>query len=474
MTKKTVIRILILAGFCIMGLIIWKKMCWDIETDWSVFSESSDYLANRERGFYNMRGIIVSDIYPVEDWVCESIENDQSPYSLELLQIHIGAYQEGPVSDTGLEQIRKVLEAYEKRNISLIIRVLYDWEGKGMESDPSDINIVLTHMEQIGKLIEEYKHEIYVVQGVFVGSWAEMHSSRYLSEASYLRLIQKMDEVIPKSVFLAVRTPAYWRIAAGTKEPVGKEEAFAKQTLASRLSLFNDGMLGNLLDCGTYGDLKKDEAVSLTQKWRREDELEFQDMLCRYVPNGGEAVLDNKLNDLLQADDNFRIMHVSYLNCAHDEEVMEKWEDSVFTEADSPYDGMNGFDYIERHLGYRFVIRNVRAVNKGLGGRTAEVSVEIENVGYGNRYTECTTEIILKNTDTGEKKVLYPDTDVRLWNSGEKTVIKSEMRLDRGVCYELYLKVTGAVDGTQIKFANEKIGEEEGYFLGTLRKGSSL
>ena len=43
------------------------------------------------------------------------------------------------------------------------------------------------------------------------------------------------------------------------------------------------------------------------------------------MPNGGEVVLDNPLNDFSQAVEALRCMHVSYLNAEHDLNVLRKW-----------------------------------------------------------------------------------------------------------------------------------------------------
>ena len=51
----------------------------------------------------------------------------------------------------------------------------------------------MRHMEQLGEVFSEYEDQIYIVQGVLVGNWAEMHSSRYLTRENYLKLVWKMD-----------------------------------------------------------------------------------------------------------------------------------------------------------------------------------------------------------------------------------------------------------------------------------------
>ena len=442
--------------------------------DWQpeIYAESAGYLANMERGFYNMRGVSISDTDPVGDEIFESIRNDRAEETLELLQVHLGDYRDREVSASGMEQIRRTFEAYQDRRVGLIVRFLYDWEGKGAESDPSSLSVVLRHMEQMGEILEEFEDQIYIVQGVFVGSWAEMHGSRYLTGENYLTLIRKMQETVPKSVYLAVRTPAYWRTAAGTAEPLAEEEAWNPSSLSSRLSLFNDGILGNWLDCGTYGDVERENAGRLSDRWVREDELEFQNRLNLYVPNGGEAVIENSLNDFENADETFGVMHISYLNRGHDVQVLEKWKNSVYRHAGSVYDGMSGYDYIERHLGYRFVIRDVSVQGRGWSRETGQITVEIENVGYSGRYTPCRVEVSVQHEESGRLQVLTADTDVRDWRPGEKTSFSVQADLHGTGTYRVSLNVTGEKDGCSVRFANENITAEDGScFLGTIKKG---
>lgn len=61
----------------------------------------------------------------------------------------------------------------------MILRVCYDTEGKGMEREPQRIFVVQRHMQALGSLAERYADAILTVQGVFVGSWGEMHTSRF-------------------------------------------------------------------------------------------------------------------------------------------------------------------------------------------------------------------------------------------------------------------------------------------------------
>lgn len=451
----------ILAGLLLLGALGVKKLRWHINAEWNPFEESAAFLANEERGFYVMSGMVVSE----EAARQRGLPQQQGEETLELIQIHLGEYRDGPVGPKGLEQIRNALDSRRETGRRLILRFLYDWEGKGMESDPSSLSVVLTHMEQMGELLEDYKDLVYIVQGVFVGSWAEMHSSRYLTPDQYQTLIQTMDRVMPREIFLGVRTPAYWRMGVGRQDPVTWEEARGRETLASRLSLFNDGMLGNSLDCGTYGDVKREESLRLTDKWTREDELAFQEELNLYLPNGGEAVLDNPLNDFEEARAILERTHVSYLNRDHDLSVLDKWKAVQVENPASVYDGLTGYDYMERHLGYRFVIRQAGITSGGWCWTKPELTLQVENVGFAGRYTPCQVSVILRPLEGGETLEIPLDTDLRDWLPGTVSLIRVPLDLEAGKEYEVSLLAKGEISGKPVLFANEEIVRADGSCL---------
>ena len=430
--------------------------------DWQAAAqrESSAALDNADCGFYHMRGY----------WIDGSQDVEVEPQGrLELVQINLGGFLNGPVSEAGLAQIDAILAAYEAQGTRLILRFLYDWDGKGMERDPASLQVVLGHMEQMRPLLAAHESAVYIVQGVFVGSWAEMHSSRYLSEENVRTLLAQMERTVPSGAFLAVRTPSYWRLAAGRREPLDAEEAFARETLASRLSLFNDGILGNWLDCGTYGETPRADSASLSDRWPREEELAFQQELNLYVPNGGEVVLDNPLNDFSQAVEALRCMHVSYLNAEHDLNVLHKWEQAVYEGEEEAYRGMDGLSYVDRHLGYRFVVRGAQVKTEGWLRKTATLTVEVENVGFAPRYTPGRVEIVFQPEEGGEPVVTEAETDVRGWKPGETVRISAEAPEGIGR-YEVFLRAAGGQNGEPILFANEGTHADGAVALGVLTK----
>lgn len=71
----------------------------------------------------------------------------------------------------------------------MILRIIYDDEGKGMEHEPAGLSQIQSHMDQLGSIIYKYAAHIYTTQGLFIGSWGEMHTSKFCDRQSLCRLI---------------------------------------------------------------------------------------------------------------------------------------------------------------------------------------------------------------------------------------------------------------------------------------------
>lgn len=186
-----------------------------------------------------------------------------------------------------------------------------------------------------------------------------------------------------------------------------------------RLGLFNDGMLGTANDTGTYGDTAA-SADTYRSAWVREDELSFQNELCNFVPNGGEVTLDNPLNDLAHAIQDLSRMHVSYLNSEHDPAVLDKWKAAAYKDKASVFNGLSGYDYIERHLGYRYVIQDTAL-------DSSDFQIRLENVGFSVCYRKLDLQLTLVSSD-GE---VFSFPSLRIPDSGYRGLLQSSLFLSR-------------------------------------------
>lgn len=456
----------------IITLIVLRLLAYSSRIDYKTesFSESAEPLKNPYCGFYHIIGYTLSDEYVPSDNTYCGIYSYTEP--LVLLEINLKNYRTGEIGEKGLAQLNDILNAWADSpcGTRLIIRFLYDWDGVALATEPDSLELILTHMEQISESVNRYRDSVYIMQGVFIGNWGEMHHSKYSDSASVKILIDRLNELIDPSVYLSVRTPSWWRAVSGLYEPPAKSPSFgADNSLTARLGLFNDGILGSESDLGTYGNTSKRAAVSPDYRGTREEELKFQNKLCRYVPNGGEVVYNNNLSELKTAVSALKEMHISYLNADYDRRVLEKWESAVWTGNDI-FNGCDGYSYIKAHLGYRYLIDSCEIKKSGFIKPDLTLRLTIKNIGFSNTLRQFMTALTLINEENGECIPITFNADLRkLGGENKKTfTVKLPVKeLKRGG-YLIYFSVKDKTSGQTVFLGNKNEITEKGYLLGRL------
>lgn len=477
---SVIVSIIVILLVLIAVSLFWvnSRLCFVDYTPYS-YSESGDAIKNPYVGLYSIRGYLLAEdaTFSLPE-ANAAIDSNSSSFELSLLEINLKNYGNCDLSDNALSQIDSILSAWTKTGSQLILRFLYDWDGQNLKNEPNELSQILTHMEQVGPIVNKYASSVYIMQGIFVGNWGEMNNTTHMGNGEMETLIQKLDDVIDPSIFLSVRTPAQLRTIVGeyhdTKLPHCPQPNLLS-SLSSRLGLYNDGMLGSANDIGTYGDkTAADLDTNYYDAWTREDELAFQNNLCRYVPNGGEVIIDNVYNDFDNAVKDLSQMHVSYLNSEYDSTVLNKWKATIVNGTDNVWNGMSGYDYIERHLGYRYILDSSSLKFHPLFDDTGMLTVTIRNVGFSNCYRPLEASVYVVSDLTGDCVAKVPiDTDPRLWNSGESSTFTvpidvRSLRNKENNTYTLYLKCSDTALNRTILFANTQTPTKYGYELGSI------
>ncbi|MCI8326610.1 MAG: DUF4832 domain-containing protein [Lachnospiraceae bacterium] len=433
------------------------------------FVESSDSFANPYQGWYRIYTYLLADNQTItKEQIAESLTFDPDT-RLALLEINLKEYQNCPISSDGLIYLDSLFSAWSSSNKQLIVRFLYDWDSNATKTEPANIDQICEHMTQVSEVVNRYHDHIYILQGIFVGNYGEMNNSSYLSNKSIRLLMEHLASVTDPSIYLSVRTPAHWRTINQTFRVPDKKEAFS-DTILSRVGLFNDGMLGSANDLGTYGDLPYEKLSSYEEKAIREDEINFQNKLCEYVPNGGEVVLDNPCNDLETAIHDLISMHVSYLNCDYDTSVLNKWKSTVYKGADAVFGDKNGYEYVGEHLGYRYVLCDLQLNDQSDFDQETELILKIKNAGFANSLRKFKPELLLENKKTSKQISIPLKDDPRLWKSGEETDLHISLPIreyEKGT-YHIYFKLSDPATKEIIRFANTLPLSKQGYKLGEL------
>ena len=338
--------------------------------------ESTDYDGNPSKGWYGLYPFVISEEPDFDNLVWSLADGDV----LALVRIDIGRRQPGvgtgsPFTDAELDRADRILTWFEKHNREVILRIAYDTEGKGMEHEPSLIKNVAGHMRQLGPVIAAHADNIIVHQGIFIGSWGEMHDSKFLSENAVCELYETLVLACGNKVRIAVRTPMQHRFIMkyltrymGTGNMYANTGNADTDTDILRPALYNDAILSSEDDMCTYAGGRA--------AWAG-----YQDEVCTYAVCGGEAIHDNPLNDYDNAVKELANMHITYLNRQYDMAVLDKWR------SNNGYD--NGYDYIGRHLGYRFVVTDTAVspdTEEEAGGGSIYINVRIANRGFACVY----------------------------------------------------------------------------------------
>ena len=469
-----VIAILILFGLTaiflsgsFLGAYLQYRNHWSVGVAEAEFTESGKELRNPNRGFYSLFGFVIREDAP-DGYYSQQLGTKMSEddNALSLIHINLVRYQDGPITEAGLNDIRSLFQALSLEEKQYIIRFIYDWDGNAVETEPKDVQTILEHMRQMGDILEEYKEIIFAVQGIFVGNYGEMHGSEHMSKENMHLLMQQLAEITPEEIFLSVRTPQQWRMLTG----YSGETMLQFNKLSRQLGLYNDGMMGTEFDTGTYGSLSKTEA-GYSGKWNTEEELAFQEELCKFVPNGGEVIIENPVNDFENAVQRMRTMHVTYLNEAYDKAVLDKWAASTVTEEGCFY-GMDGLSFVKRMLGYRILIDTV-ALNYEFLSDELTVEINMKNVGFAPLYKEPEKYLLLRHKESKVVQTYPLEAELRNLSGGNEReqvlTITKELSLAGFVPgeYEVYFYLNDTDSGWNIELANEQEMRELGYLVGT-------
>ena len=436
--------------------------------------ESYEDRKNPGRGWYHIYTYDLSQRLPELYIACEE-------ETVVLLLLDIGQYQTGRIPEDALEYMKEILEFFHRHEKKMILRPVYDTTGNGMRTEPSGVQLIKEHMNQLGAVITLLAEDVLVVQGILVGDWGEMHGSKFLSEERLTELAGAYIEAMHYTCYLAVRTPAQWKSIVKSSDKRMKE----------RLVLFNDGILGSETDLGTFRSSEERNV------W-----LETQAETMSAGPVGGEVVscqeyfdpddchqekTDDKKTESRTDIADMKRMHLTYLNSTHDQKLLDKWKNQIVN-----WDGhqTSMYDYVGLHLGYRFIIRDI------VWKKNKFLEVNVENSGFADIYeeTECLLEFRTASSDPekAERNIsecICLDCDARNWKSGTMNRIQIPadivgsylQNLDRqSFLYnsntgnaerkeeiEVFLQLCCKQDGRKILFANTSA--ENGVLLGTFR-----
>lgn len=351
------------------------------------FSEYQGPMSNPGRGFYSMYRInIASDI--------EFPELDDSLLgagSLVLIEFILTDYNRIEMDEAGIRRTRETFEYFISKGRQLIVRYVYDVDGKGLENEPNRFDLVENHMRALGPVTAEYKNDILVVQGVFVGSWGEMHTSKFLTTDYFKKLVKIWNEVTDSSMPFALRRPDFIRMCVGVEGEAREEYR--------NFAFYNDGMFGSDDDLGTYGF-----TTSMDVVWpglrQRDEEIKFLGPVTDKTPYGGEILSNQFIFNPEYMVDEMRKLHMAYLNKEYDPVILSRLAQTLGPDDYGIPGHKSMLDYIGDHLGYRFIIREAE-----MSKDAKELSVYVENVGFARLFGKGTVGLVIRKEGESARTV---------------------------------------------------------------------
>ena len=177
-----------------------------------------------------------------------------------------------------------LLKYFESKEKDVILRFAYDTKGKALEEEPFSFKTVLEHAKWIVESLQNNSRNVFIVQGLILGNWGEMHTSKHISDENLRRIYAFFDD-LDKDIYLAVRKPVQWRL-------LNLNFSKTNDMTGIRMGIFNDGMFGSISDLGTYGSDSKED-VGYRSEWNVNEEVDFINMISEKCPVGGECVFDS-------------------------------------------------------------------------------------------------------------------------------------------------------------------------------------
>ena len=152
---SVIVSIIVVLIVLIAVSLFWvnSRLCFVDYTPYS-YSESGDAIKNPYVGLYSIRGYLLAEdaTFSLPE-ANAAIDSNSSSFELSLIEINLKNYGNCDLSDNALSQIDSILSAWTKTGSQLILRFLYDWDGQNLESEPNELSQILTHMEQVGPIV---------------------------------------------------------------------------------------------------------------------------------------------------------------------------------------------------------------------------------------------------------------------------------------------------------------------------------
>lgn len=373
MKKRKAVWLPALIAAVIGGIVLWP--CGSPLVRLEFVEEDAAHL-NPARGFY----------IPVKSNRPEQLEEARANgCSLVFIMYDIGDFRDRDLSGQKIEELETIFKKARGEGLKVVFRAAYGFDEASVYNDPKELALITRHIRQIKPVLQEYGDILYAVQAGFLGAYGEWHSSNFgdpPSADAQAAVLSELFDGLPKNVFICVRRPSFIRMLLAQ----GKLD----QVYAGRIGVHNDALLGSADDYGTYTD------------WSREEELRWAAAYFRQLPYGGETCCLSGYAAARNAVSEFSMLHLSFLNSQYNLNVLNGWRSETVG-------GVNAYDYIGQHMGYRFSLQSAELSPSVKPGGDLKAVLHISNTGFASLCGDYRTSLVLKGQHTELSIPLEPD-----------------------------------------------------------------
>ncbi len=362
------------------------------------------------------------------------------PFGVSVMQAYcyLTEFNDKPISKHKLNLIRQSLQRVRECGYKVILRFAYEKDLSAHSGAKPEI--MLTHIQQLRPILNEYADVIFAMYAGFFGAWGEWHSDKYTDNHDFVtrgEIVKALCDATPSDCPVLMRTPQ--ALLGVLKSPYFNKQL---QKYEHRFGLHNDAFLAEDMIGGAFSPKAKGEnhplydfVLSSSAKMLVEGELFWSNLI--QLPH--KQAKSDFPNDGLIAAVRLRNQHYTCLSLAHcysDYEgkpyAIDKWMINKISAKDlkklklpfdpeyfkDPFGKMTTrtqFEYIRDHLGYNLKLLSASFPTSAVLGSVINISANLKNYGFSAPIRKRSVYFCLIDLDCNVYPFKITNADPRHW-----------------------------------------------------------
>jgi hypothetical protein len=350
------------------------------------FTTTTTEFPNPERGWYR-GGSNVSPYFYINDFDSGTLGNAYSAGSRTVIGVlYLGDYvTTATIPGAFITAMNAKFALLRSLGLKVILRPAYNYSSGGAEASQA-IMVGTTqnpgHIGQLSGLFHANADVIAYIQGGFIGYWGEWHSTACANSSTCRTAVftALLAAKHPRT-FLQIRYPKYVIQRYATALSAAQAYTGSAQSM---VSAHNDCFMSDNTDVGTFSSSNL-SVVTNTER-------AYTAAITQFAPYGGETCSGFSptrmaCSDILSEGPAY---HLTYLNR------------NFYTAFHNSWTSGGCFAQVERSIGYRIQIDQVRTVDTVTHGNPLAVQVDLRNIGWSRHHQARRVTMTLKHTGGAE------------------------------------------------------------------------